>query len=145
MTRPGRPNLGAHHVDGLEGSAASKERLRVILKTLSGEITVKEACSRLGLSPARFDELRTQALQAAVMGLEPKPMGRPRTVLSAEDATTRKLTARIQELEEDVVIAETRAELAEVLGARSSTKAPKAEESSGGGKKGLRIERRGRK
>ena len=38
----GRPNKGLGHVDGLDADAAQKERLRVILATLSGELTVND-------------------------------------------------------------------------------------------------------
>lgn len=108
MTRPGRPNLGAHHIDGLSGSASSKERVRVILETVIGKVTVKEGCEILGVSPARFAELRTEALQAAILGLEPKPVGRPRRRPSEADAEIAALKERVRSLEEDLVIAEAR-------------------------------------
>jgi hypothetical protein len=73
----GRPNKGAGHVDRLEGAEGTKERLRVILRTMTGEMSVKEACDLLHVSPARLAELRTMALEGALDALDPKPPGRP--------------------------------------------------------------------
>ena len=77
MTARGRPPLGARHADKLEGSEQASERLGLILRTISGEVTVAEACALLEVSEAHFHRLRDQALQGALAALEPKPPGRP--------------------------------------------------------------------
>jgi len=91
----GRPPLGLKHVDGLEGPQESKRRLRVILQTLSGECSVAEACKALGVSESRFHQLRREALEGALGGLEAHAAGRP----AAEPP---ELTSRVAELEAEV-------------------------------------------
>jgi len=59
------------------GSTSSKERLRVLLQNIAGELSVADACNKLHISEARFHELRATMLSAAVKSLEPKPAGRP--------------------------------------------------------------------
>ena len=41
----GRPPVGLAHVDRLEGPGELKERLRVLLATITGEMSVEEAWS----------------------------------------------------------------------------------------------------
>jgi len=72
-----RPGLGLGHVETLGGTELARERLKRVLATLAGESTVEEACLHLGISPARFAEIRKEALGAALEALEPKPAGRP--------------------------------------------------------------------
>ena len=43
----GRPPKGLSHVDSLPGEKAEKERLKTILATVTGDLSVKEACGRL--------------------------------------------------------------------------------------------------
>lgn len=73
----GRPPKKDLHVQHLDGGEEQKQRLQVILKTLSGELSVVEACQQLGISEARFHVLRKQTLQAALDALEPGAPGRP--------------------------------------------------------------------
>ena len=63
----GRRPAGAEYVDRLEGSTVAKERLKVVLKTLAGELRVQEACEQLGVCAQRFHQLREEALAAAVV------------------------------------------------------------------------------
>jgi len=72
-----RPGKGVEHVETLEGSEEARRRLRGVLETISGELTVEAACEGLGLSAARFAEIRKEALAAALGSLELKPAGRP--------------------------------------------------------------------
>ena len=74
MSRPGK---GVEHVESLEGDASTKARLRTVLETITEAISVEEACERLGVSPARFHELRREALEGAMKALEPRAPGRP--------------------------------------------------------------------
>jgi hypothetical protein len=74
----GRPPRGWNHIDDLEGPENQKQRLRIILETVSGERTVREACETLQVSEARFHALRQQVLESALAGLTPGRPGRPR-------------------------------------------------------------------
>ena len=106
-----RPPEGVGHVDKLDGPEELKRRLRVLLDTLAGRVSVAEACDELGVSESRLHELRREALVGALGALMPKPAGRPAT---AETTTTREkdLEARIEELEVDLQAALVRTELA---------------------------------
>lgn len=73
----GRPPKKSDLVDSLDAGNMERERLRIILQTLSGEVSVVEACELLDVSETRFHDLRTQALEGALSALAPKPRGRP--------------------------------------------------------------------
>jgi hypothetical protein len=106
-----RPPEGVGHVDRLDGPEDLKWRLRVLLETILGSVSVAQACEELGVSESRLHELRRQALVGALGALMPKPAGRPAT---AETTTAREkdLEARIEELEVDLQAALVRTELA---------------------------------
>lgn len=108
----GRPPLGPGLADRVEGSAPAKERLKIILATIAGQVTVAEACEKLGVNEARFHELRTEWLQASVALLEPKPLGRPATQVSPEVTEIASLKLQVQELKIDLRAAQIREELA---------------------------------
>ena len=74
---PGRKPLGPRLAQHLDGSMAAKERLEVILATIASQLTVAQACARLGIGEAMFHRLRTEVLQAGLARLEPRPLGRP--------------------------------------------------------------------
>src|SRR5687768_10085276 len=76
MSMP-RPNLGIEHVEKLEGERETKARLKTILETLGGSLSVNDAAERLCVCPSRFAELRDLALLGALEALAPKPAGRP--------------------------------------------------------------------
>jgi hypothetical protein len=75
--RSGRKPAGSKLVDGLNGSHYAKERLRQIIRTLSGEATIEEACQELQISRTRFYDLRQSVLGDMLERLEPRPAGRP--------------------------------------------------------------------
>lgn len=108
----GRPPAGPRLVDGLEGSEAAKERLRVVLQTVAGELSVLEACARLSVSEARFHELRAEVLQMALQHLEPKPAGRPARQPHPQAAEMATLKEQIQELKIELRATQIREELA---------------------------------
>jgi hypothetical protein len=85
-----------------------------MLESLAGEITVEDACARLGLERSRFFELRGIALQAALDGLAPRPLGRPRK-LRDERPREERLEERIFELENELVAERVRSEIALVM------------------------------
>jgi transposase-like protein len=91
----GRTPSGPKLVDCIKGSESAKQRLKVILETLSGSMSIEEACEELGIGPAAFHKLRSRTMQEALESLAPRPMGRP-----AKDKTPEQ--ARIEELEQEV-------------------------------------------
>ena len=76
--RPGRKPAGPKLVEGLSGSDFAKKRLEQVLRTLSGELTIEEACAELNIGRTRFYDLRQELLEDMVERLEPRPAGRPR-------------------------------------------------------------------
>jgi len=111
----GRYPSGPEFVDKLDGSASAKERLKVLLETVAGSCRVGQACERLGLSEPRFDQIRIQALQAALAALEPQPAGRrPRQALPDADEV-QGLRDRVAQLEAELQAALVRAEIAVAL------------------------------
>jgi hypothetical protein len=127
---------GLEHVESLEGSEASRRRLRLVLETIAGERTVESACVDLGISAARFAELRKEALAGALSALEPKPLGRP--AAPPPDAEVERLKAENFELKRDLEAARIREELAIVM--PHVLRPPKAGEKGGpGGKRGGRA------
>jgi hypothetical protein len=108
----GRKPMGPEVVDRLDGSEQARLRVKVILQTMTGELRVQEACTRLGLSEQRFDEVRLEAIAAAIAALETKPAGRP--ARAAADAVHAELTQRIADLQGQLQAALLRAELAAI-------------------------------
>lgn len=113
--RSGRPPRGLKHVDDLPGDPAGKEKLRVILATLSGEVSLAEACTQLGVSETRFLQLRRQGLEAALAALGRGPAGRPAKEISPETAQVSALQQEVKELKHRLVLEEVRTELALVM------------------------------
>ena len=111
----GRHPSGPEFVDKLPGDATAKDRLRVVLETLTGACRVQEACERLNLSEQRFDQVRIEALQAALTALEPKPSGRPPRASSPADVELARLRMRVAELEAQLRVAAVRTEVAAIL------------------------------
>src|SRR5215813_2321210 len=73
----GRHPAGPDYVDQLAGSPTAKARLKVVLQTLAGQLSVQQACAQLTISPQRFHQLRQQVLETALADLEPGVAGRP--------------------------------------------------------------------
>jgi hypothetical protein len=124
----GRKPSGPAAVARLPGSPLARQRLQVVLETLAGTCRVQEACRRLGLSEQRFDQLRTQVLQAGLDSLEPRPAGRPPRPTPAADVQA--LQARVAGLEIELQAARVRAEIALALPAVAVTPAEPAKKAS---------------
>ena len=75
--RRGRRPAGLEYVDQVPGSAEAKKRARMILATMQGLMSIKDACQQLDIGPVRFHELRKEFLLHGITGLEPRPAGRP--------------------------------------------------------------------
>jgi len=125
----GRYPSGPEFVQKLDGSEQAKERLQVLLETLAGSCRVGEACERLGISEQRFDQIRIEALQAAVQGLEPGVAGRPARVVSAAETEIEQLKEQVAALQAERHAALLRAELAVTLPAAGEVEAKKASRS----------------
>jgi transposase-like protein len=115
MARRGRKPLGAQLVDRLEGSEHAKLRLKVILETLAGRQTIPEACDALGIQESMLHRVRCEVLQTALDRLEPRPLGRPPQVPSAEAQRVAELEEENVRLRAELRAAEIRRELAEKL------------------------------
>ena len=106
----GRPPKGLSHVDSLPGDPESKKRLKAVLATLLGHMTIAEACSQLVISESHFHEIRRRALAGMVDGLEPRPPGRPPNPVEDEEVTA--LKQQVEDLREELQIARLRTEIA---------------------------------
>lgn len=115
MTHVGRKPLGPGLVEHLEGSQRAKQRLEVILKTVSGCLTIDQACQCLGIKPAMFYRLRTEVLEAGLARLEPRPIGRPPRQLTPEDLCRTELEHQVTELKSELKMAAIREEIAQVM------------------------------
>ncbi len=111
----GRKPIGPPLVHRLDGSERAKDRMEVILETVAGTITIRQACDRLGIDEARFFQLRTEALQAGLARLEPRPMGRPPRQASPEQQRIAELEEQLREKERQQKALETRLEIALVM------------------------------
>ena len=111
----GRRPAGPAYVDNLEGSVPTKQRLKVILETLRGELRLLEACQLLGVSPQRFHQLREEALQAALTALEPRPAGRPAHQRSPAEEQVEQLQQQLADKDIELRAAQAREEIALVL------------------------------
>jgi hypothetical protein len=111
----GRQPSGPEFVDKLDGSVEAKERLKTLLETLTGACRVQEACDRLGIKEARFDQVRIEILQAALNAAERRSAGRPARAPSPTEDENQQLRERNAQLEADLQAALIRAELAVML------------------------------
>lgn len=109
----GRTPQGPEAVEPLHGSPKAKQRLRVILETMAGQLRVAEACARLGICEQRFRQLRAGLLQAALRSLEDQPAGRPRR--PQEPAETVALRQQMGALAQELQVAQVREEIALAL------------------------------
>jgi hypothetical protein len=90
--------------------------LKLFLQTISGEVSVGEACQLLGICESRFYDQRNAWLHDSLGRLEPRAPGRPRKeepTLSAEEAAA--LRQRVAELEARSAAVEVQAELVRTL------------------------------
>ena len=118
MARVGRKPQGWKLIDRLSGDEDCKARLKAFLETMTGQCTVAEACCELGIEQSRFFALRNQWLEQALGLLEPKPAGRPRKT-SSDEPQVAELKQRVQQLQQRLLGAELRAQLAQDQAAQS--------------------------
>jgi hypothetical protein len=119
----GRRPSGPELAEQLDGTAPARTRMRLILETIAGKTSVKEARQQLGICSQRFEEIRAEAIRAGIAALEPKPLGRPRRADRPPEVA--RLEARIAELEAELQAAQVRAELTAQLPKRDRAAAKK--------------------
>ena len=112
----GRPPLGAALVESLDGPEETKRRLKAIIEVLSKEKKVETACAELGIERARFYQLERAALEGALVGLEPKPPGRPpRPAPTEAELEVERLRKELAEAKVSALIATVREEVATTM------------------------------
>jgi hypothetical protein len=107
-----RPPMGEKLLEAVPGSKVAKDRVSLMLETMSGKKTVLEACQELGIGEARFHELRRELLESLVALAEPKPLGRPRQEIPQESEYVTKLESENRELKRQLNIELVRLHLA---------------------------------
>lgn len=110
----GRPAEGIEHIDHLSASHRAKQRLKAVVETLHGDVSIGEACDRLGVHASRFHEMRHEALQAAAERLEPRLPGRKRQPALGDPGELDRAKSRVAELEKELVLERTRTDVARV-------------------------------
>jgi transposase-like protein len=140
----GRRPAGPDYVDRVPGSPQAKERLRIIFKTMQGELRLREACQLLGISPQRFHQLREEAIRTAVAGIEPGAPGRPPQTLSPAEQQVRVLEQRLADLEVELQLAKARAEIAVTLPAVAPEPKPEKKKPASSSRSSRRRRRPGR-
>jgi hypothetical protein len=111
----GRRPQGCAGVDRLPGSPQAKDRLKMIVENTAGIRRTREACARLGVSAPRFQQLRQEALLAALERLEPRAAGRPAATPSPEAERIRVLEEQLAAKEVELRAALARGEIALTL------------------------------
>jgi len=112
----GRYPLGLEEaVAKLAGSEQAKERMKVIVATLTGQCRLQEACAQLGISEPRLQQLREQFLEGALASLEPGKAGRPAKVPTAAELRVQELEAQLAALHVEYQAAQVREEISAIL------------------------------
>jgi transposase-like protein len=109
---PGRKPKGPALVDGIDGPAEAKQKLKVILETIAGTKPIAEASGELGIAEAMFHKLRTEWLEGSVKLLEPKPLGRPPKEKAAEADEVERLKEENARLTRDLMASQLKADIA---------------------------------
>jgi hypothetical protein len=127
-------------VDGLPASDLAKERLKAILGTISGDLTIAEASAELGICEQRFHVLRHGCLEASVKALEPGRMGRPpKTPGPVDEEELAGLRAENEALRHELQVAGVRQEIAAVLPQVVATSAESLKKTTSAGHRGTRT------
>lgn len=99
MANDGRANRDGL-IDRLRGPRETKRRLRILLASLAGTMTVSEACAELGVGRSRFHVLRRRMLRGMLDATAAAPeTNAPSPETETDRDQLRALHARIDELE----------------------------------------------
>ena len=139
---PGRPSKGPKLVRSLDGSAHARRRLEAVLETIAGGMSVREACERLCIGETAFHKMRTKALGAALVSLEPKALGRPPRRVDEKDRRIGELGSEIDRLKKAVATSQVREELALAMPFLADNRKWREQFEKPGGEKGRRRDRR---
>jgi hypothetical protein len=121
----GRKPMGIDQVDRVSGSPLAKERLRVILANIAGEMSIEEACDALDIEASRLFDLKRRCLEDWVQSLEPRTPGRKPAARPAEQGHIDELETRVARLELELKAARLQEELARAGLPRRTTRARK--------------------
>lgn len=110
--RRGRKPSGVKLVDKFDGSDLAKERLKVILHTISGELSVVDACETLCVNEAAFYKLRERFLSESVDLLEPRKVGRKQQMPDERSQRIDSLEEEVRDLKFEVEATRVRAQIA---------------------------------
>jgi transposase-like protein len=86
--------------------------LRVILETMTGDRSVADACTELGVSESRFHQMRREALEGALAGLQARPAGRSAAEPPDMSSKVAELEAENRDLRIDLQASRVRTEIA---------------------------------
>lgn len=114
----GRRAAGPELVQRLLGEPQAKQRLEVILRTLTGELGINQASAQLGITAQRLHTLRQEALEAALEALAPRPLGRPRQQATPAQEQIDDLQRQIEQLHEELQASQLREQIAVLLPGR---------------------------
>jgi transposase-like protein len=135
-------------VDKLDVSDEARERLRAVLDTLAGDVSMPEAAKRVGVKESRFYYIREHILEQAGKAAEKRTSGvRPKPRDPADVERIAALETQLQELRIELEAARLRTELALTMPQVLKEQAPpggqqnrsERQERSGGGAKGGRY------
>ena len=108
----GRPREGAELVEKLEEcSQQARTRLKTIFQTVAGELTVEQACAMLGINRSAFNKMRSGFMANAVQLLEPRPSGRKKRIVTAEQTEIQRLREENDQLKFQVKAQQVREEI----------------------------------
>lgn len=111
----GRLPVGPEYVDQLQGSSTAKERVKAVLKTMTGDYRLQDACRELNVCEQRFHQLRQEAIAAALTALEPGLPGRPAHNPAPAEEEIRLLKAELASLKVELQAAKAREEIALIM------------------------------
>ena len=84
-------------MERLDGPRLQRRQLRILLGTITGTVTIAQACAELGIGRSRLHQLRWRVLEGGLAALAPQPRGRPSRPGPSAEVT--QLQARVDELE----------------------------------------------
>jgi polyhydroxyalkanoate synthesis regulator phasin len=103
----------------------AEQRMAVVLRVKSGEITATEGAELLGVSRKTYYEWEARALAGMKMALENRPVGRPGIMTDPEKEA---LERQVRELREQVQMMEQREAIRRIWKDRADTRPPEADQ-----------------
>lgn len=103
----------------------AEQRMAVVLRVKSGEITATEGAELLRISRKTYYEWEVRALAGMKTALENRPVGRPGIVADPEKEALEK---QVRELREQVQIMEQREAIRRIWQDRANTRPPEADQ-----------------